>query len=65
MEEEIKENQLYHIRFTAKVLGVSVQTLRNWDNEEKFKSVRTVGKHRRYLGQEILNKLQKTCEGEK
>lgn len=36
------------IKEAAKVIGVSQNTLRNWDSRGKLKSVRTAGGHRRY-----------------
>jgi DNA-binding transcriptional MerR regulator len=56
---EIQADKLYSLEFTADTLCVSKQTLRNWDNNGSFKSNRTKGKHRRYLGKDILEKLQK------
>jgi len=37
----------------AKMMGVSLETLRNWDRNGKFKPARTVGKHRRYSMKQI------------
>jgi len=57
-QELIQENKLYTLKFTANILSVSTQTLRNWDNNGAFKSNRTPGKHRRYLGKDIIMKLK-------
>ena len=35
------------------MLGVTTQTLRNWDNDGKLKVIRTLGKHRRVEIEEI------------
>ncbi|RLA84731.1 MAG: IS607 family transposase, partial [Deltaproteobacteria bacterium] len=40
-------SRLYRIGDAARILGVSVQTLRRWDKEGKLKPIR-VGKERRY-----------------
>lgn len=37
----------------AQLLGVSIQTLRNWDESNYFSPSRTVGGHRRYLKSDI------------
>jgi excisionase family DNA binding protein len=37
----------------SKALGVSVQTLRRWDEEGKLKAERTPAGHRRYLSSEV------------
>lgn len=41
----------------AKLLGVSTQTLRNWDGEGKIRTVRSVGNHRRVPQAEISRLL--------
>jgi len=41
-------NKLISISQTAKILGVSKDTLRRWEYEGKITSVRTEGNHRRY-----------------
>lgn len=41
-------DRLISISKAAKILGVSIATLRRWEAEGKIKSVRTEGKHRRY-----------------
>jgi len=40
--------KLFTISETAKILNVSLNTLRNWDKNNIFKPIRTFGKHRRY-----------------
>lgn len=44
----------YSIGQVAKELGVTVQTVREWDKSGKIKSERTDGKHRRYDESEVL-----------
>jgi len=41
-------NRLVSINKAAKILGVSISTLRRWEWEGKITSERTTGKHRRY-----------------
>lgn len=41
------------IKEVSKILGVSIQTLRNWDVMGYLKATRTVGGHRRYLSDDI------------
>jgi len=45
-------SRLYRIGDAARILGVSVQTLRRWDKEGKLKPVR-IGKERRYRDAQI------------
>ena len=49
----IKE-RLINIKNAAEILGVSKETLRNWDKSGKLISVRTYGNHRRYRLSDIL-----------
>ena len=44
----------YKLGEAAKALGVTVQTVRDWDKAGKIKSERTEGGHRRYDESEIL-----------
>ena len=41
-------NNLVPIGRAAKILGVSIITLRRWDSEGRYPSIRTEGGHRRY-----------------
>ena len=52
----IKE-KLINIEETAEMLGVTKDTLRNWDKSGKLISLRTEGNHRRYLLEDIFNLL--------
>lgn len=42
------------IKEASKLLGVSKSTLRRWEKEGKMKSYRTIGGHRRYVKNELL-----------
>ena len=42
------ERNLVTISEAAQYLGVSIMTLRRWDESGKLKPIKTVGKHRRY-----------------
>ena len=61
-------NRLATIGETAKILGVSISTLRRWDKEERLVPERTASGHRRYdisklrpeLFGDIKNKSRKT-----
>ena len=46
---------LLGIKETAKILGVTQQTLRNWDKWGKLKSVRTPTNRRKYRIEDIDN----------
>ncbi len=43
----------YSIGKTAELLGVTIQTVRNWEEQGKIKSIRSVGNHRRFSEDEI------------
>ena len=49
----IEGNKLLTIEETAKLLGVSSQTLRNWEKAGKITPTKTEGGHRRYSEQNI------------
>lgn len=49
------EDNLISIAAASKKLGVSKDTLRNWDKNGKLKSIRTMGNHRRYKKEDIDN----------
>lgn len=46
-------DKLLTIEETANILNVSKWTLRNWDDSDKLKAIRTEGGHRRYLESEV------------
>ncbi len=47
------DTKLYKIGEIAKILNVSIGTLRRWEREGKLTSYRTDGGHRRYDFEEI------------
>lgn len=61
-------DKLYTLKEASKLLNVTKQTIRNWDNEGKMRVVRTEGRHRRIPESEIKRilgeskqKTEKTC----
>ncbi len=46
-------DKLLSISKTANILGVSYETLRNWDKDGKLKPIKTAGGHRRYKESDI------------
>lgn len=59
-----KSKLLINIDEASKILGVSKDTLRNWDNSGKLKSIRTVGRHRRYERDNLLGMVKGDREEE-
>lgn len=58
MEPLFDQNKLVKINEAAKILGVTKQTLRNWEKAGRLKSTKTMGGHRRYsIGD--LNEVRK------
>ena len=55
--EVIIVNKYYSINEFSKILGVSAQTLRNWDNKGKLKPHHTSTNGYRYYSQEQLNEV--------
>ena len=49
----------------AKILGVSTQTLRNWDKEGKLQTARSAGNHRRIAATEIKRLLNEVDQERK
>lgn len=47
------KDKLLTIKQTAEILGVSTETLRNWDKNKSLPSIRTKGKHRRWKMSDI------------
>ena len=58
------EDKLVGIKRASRLLGVSKDTLRNWDDSGKLKSVRTVGNHRRYKISDLKNAIGE-CDNSK
>ena len=57
---KIEANKLYKIGTTARLLNLTNQTLRNWDEKqiELIPSIK-INNHRSYLGSDILNYIEK------
>ncbi|GEA27138.1 hypothetical protein MiAbW_01698 [Microcystis aeruginosa NIES-4325] len=53
-------DNLITIREASDLLGVSIKTLRRWEQQGKITSIRTPGGHRRYRRQDILQSVQAT-----
>lgn len=53
-------NTLITIREASDLLGVSIKTLRRWEQQGKIASIRTVGGHRRFRRGDILQSVQET-----
>lgn len=53
-------DNLITIREASDLLGVSIKTLRRWEQQGKISSIRTPGGHRRYRRQDILQSGQAT-----
>lgn len=49
------DKNMISISEASKLLGVSISTLRRWDESNVFNSIKTAGKHRRYLYNDIVN----------
>lgn len=47
------EDGLLRIGRAARILDVSVDTMRNWDRDGKLRAVRTTGNQRRYRREDI------------
>ena len=54
-----KSEELISPKIAAKILGVTPDCIRNWENYKKIKCVKTIGGHRRYKLVDIQNLLQK------
>lgn len=59
MQNDQNNSQLLSLEETAEMLGLSVWTLRKWDNNGKFKAVR-VGdrKDRRYRKDDVMRVIK-------
>ena len=53
-------NTLITIREASDLLGVSIKTLRRWEQQGKISSIRTVGGHRRFRRADVLQSVQET-----
>jgi len=58
------QDKLIGIKEASELLNVSVETLRRWDAEDKFKSIRHGSSHRKYRLSDIYEYQGKTFEGE-
>ncbi|MDD5650265.1 MAG: MerR family transcriptional regulator [Candidatus Nanoarchaeia archaeon] len=63
--QQIDSNSIYKLKETARFLCVSESTLRSWDRNGYFIAGRTVGKHRVYTGEQIINIQKKMFENVK
>lgn len=63
LEKDFASDRLLKIDEAAALLGVTSQTLRNWDKSGKLKPARTDGGHRRYKEADInaIRKEQMHC----
>ena len=57
--------KLLTLEETSEILGVSKITLRRWDNNGKFKALRTIGGARRYSEEDINNLINNMRSNEK
>ena len=48
-------SKLLTLQRTSEIIGVTKKTLRIWDNDGKLTSVKTVGGHRRYREEDVMN----------
>ena len=48
------ENELISPQQAAKILSVSTDTLRKWEQKAKITAIKTIGGHRRYSTKEII-----------
>jgi len=53
-------NTLITIREASDLLGVSIKTLRRWEQQGKITSIRTRGGHRRFRPGDLLQSGQET-----
>jgi excisionase family DNA binding protein len=49
----MKQEKYITLKRASEILGVTTQTLRNWDNSGKIKVIKTLGGHRRIPIEEI------------
>jgi putative resolvase len=63
-EDTLKQKKMVGIGEASDLLGVHIDTLRQWDKDGKFTPVKTFGNHRRYLVSDV-QRLQGTFIEEK
>lgn len=61
---EIKDDRFLSVEQVAVQLGVSNQTVRNWESQGKLIPTRTEGKHRRYSQKQVTDLKRKQEEFE-
>lgn len=59
---QITPPEIVRIGEAARILGVSIETLRNWDRSDKFKPIRTPAGHRMYRTSELQRLLESQSE---
>lgn len=52
-------DKLISLKEAADIMGLSPETLRNWDDSGKFPAIRTNGNHRRYSMESVLGFIEK------
>lgn len=55
------EQELLPIGEAARLLGVSVETVRRWDSDGRIKSIRTLGGQRRFSRADIERALARSA----
>ncbi len=55
----IQKDKIYRLKEAAELLCISRSTLRVWDREGYFIAVRTRGRHRIYIGEQLIEIQQK------
>ena len=60
----MQKDKYITLKKASEMLGVTSQTLRNWDNSGKIKTMRTLGGHRR-IPMEELDKVLGVVRKEK
>jgi DNA-binding transcriptional MerR regulator len=63
LHETMKKTKAYTVKEAAIFLGVSPNTLRNWDNAGKFRAKRHPINRYRVYTEEALKKLKRKIEG--
>jgi DNA-binding transcriptional MerR regulator len=55
----IQKDKIYRLKEAAELLCISRSTLRVWDREGYFIAGRTRGRHRIYIGEQLIEIQQK------